>query len=104
MTTHYDLFVEPEVIQQRKQLPGNVRQRIKGLITELATTPRPPQSIPLDTSELNVPADTELLSIRIDSWRIIYAISDAEEWVWVWGMRKRPPYDYDDLVDFVESI
>ncbi len=46
----------------------------------------------------------ELRRIKLEKWRIIYAVNDVEEWVWVWGVRKRPPYDYDDLADFAESL
>lgn len=100
----YDLFIEAEAHEQRKRLPGNVRQRIGRAIHSLSQSPRPSASEPLDVSGLNVPSDIEMRRIRLDRWRIVYAINDAEGWVWVWRIRRRPPYDYDDLVEFVEQM
>lgn len=82
----------------------HVRQRIKRAIDNLARGPRPHQSQPLDTTDLEVPENVELRRIRIDRWRLIYAINDSEKWVWIWGVRKRPPYAYEDLEDLVKSI
>jgi mRNA interferase RelE/StbE len=104
MTQQYDLFIEPTAHQQRKQLPGQVRQRIKRAIDDLAQEPRPHSSKKLDTSGLEVPKDVELRRIRLDKWRFIYAVNDVEKWVWVWRIRKRPPYDYEDLTDLAKSL
>jgi mRNA interferase RelE/StbE len=35
--------------------------------------------------------------LRIDNWRIIYAIREADYTVGVIAVRKRPLYDYEDL-------
>jgi mRNA-degrading endonuclease RelE of RelBE toxin-antitoxin system len=104
MIPPYDLLIEPPAHQQRKRLPGHVRQRIKRAIDKLAQDPRPHNSQELDTSGLGVPAHIEIRRIRIDKWRLIYAVNDREKWVWVWGVRKRPPYDYEDLAELVRSI
>jgi len=58
----------------------------------------------LDTTGLDVPADVELRRIRMEKWRLIYAVNDTDGWVWVWGVRKRPPYDYDDLEEMAEKL
>ena len=58
----------------------------------------------LDTSGLEVPADIEIRRFRLDPWRLVYAIHDAETWVWLLALRRRPPYDYDDLADLVGRI
>jgi mRNA interferase RelE/StbE len=74
-------------------LPGPVRQRVRQAIDGLGTQPRPQQS-----RQLDVPATpTELRRLRIDRWRLIYAVSDDRRWVWVLAVRRRPPYDYEDL-------
>jgi hypothetical protein len=39
-----------------------------------------------------------------ERWRIIYAVSDAERWVWVLGIRHLPPYDYEDLSELVGRL
>ncbi len=100
----YDLFIEAEAHEQRKRLPGNLRQRIGHLIESLGKSPRPSASEPLDVSGLNVPLGIELRRIRLDPWRIVYAVNDDEAWVWIWRIRRRPPYDYDDLVDFINQM
>lgn len=93
----YQVFIETEVHRNRKQLPGNIRQRIARTIDDLAANPRPTNSQVLDINELNIPPNIELRRVRIDRWRIVYAISDQEQWVWVLGVHRRPPYDYEDI-------
>ena len=50
----------------------------------------------MDTSRLPE-IDVELRRLRIERWRIVYAITEAELYVDVLAVRKRPPYDYGDL-------
>jgi mRNA interferase RelE/StbE len=38
-----------------------------------------------------------LRRLRIERWRIVYAITEAGRYVDVLAIRKRPPYDYGDL-------
>jgi mRNA interferase RelE/StbE len=104
MTQVYELLIEPTAHQQRKQVPGHIRQRVKRAIDDLATEPRPHYSKQLDISRLDVPKNVELRRIRLDKWRLIYAINEVEKWVWIWGVRKRPPYDYEDLNDLTQSL
>ena len=98
------LLIEPAAHKQRKKLPGNVRQRIKRAIGGLAQNPRPYFSEKLNTEGLELPEGVELRRIRLEKWRIIYAVNDPEEWVWVWGLRKRPPYDYQDLEELTGQM
>jgi mRNA-degrading endonuclease RelE of RelBE toxin-antitoxin system len=51
--SQFSVYVVPEEFQAIKKLPGNVRQRIKRAIDDLADNPRPPQSKQLDTSPDN---------------------------------------------------
>jgi mRNA interferase RelE/StbE len=39
--SQYSLYFVPEEFQALKKLPGNVRQRIKRAINDLANNPRP---------------------------------------------------------------
>jgi hypothetical protein len=41
--SRYTVYVTPRAWDEIKALPGNMRQRIRRLITDLATDPRPPQ-------------------------------------------------------------
>jgi mRNA interferase RelE/StbE len=104
MTKRYDVWVEPAVHQARKRLPGRFRQRVKQAIVALADDPRPPKSRPLDVSDLDMPPGVELRRIRMDPWRVVYAVNDAEAWVWVLAVRKRPPYDYENLEELLAEI
>ncbi|HAI67947.1 MAG TPA: type II toxin-antitoxin system RelE/ParE family toxin [Gammaproteobacteria bacterium] len=100
----YELLIEPIAHQQRKQLPGHIRQRVKRAIDDLEIEPRPHYSKQLDISRFDVPVDVELRRIRLDKWRLIYAVNDIEKWIWIWGVRKRPPYDYEDLTELTQSL
>jgi len=40
---------------------------------------------------------SELYRIRMDRWRILYLVDEAERTVDVLAVRRRPPYDYGDL-------
>jgi mRNA-degrading endonuclease RelE of RelBE toxin-antitoxin system len=100
----YELLIEPEVYKERKRLPGHARQRIKQVFDSLVEEPRPPRSQPLDVTELNVPSGVEVRRLRMDRWRVIYAVNDDERWVWVLAICRRPPYDYEDLDDLVARL
>jgi mRNA interferase RelE/StbE len=62
--SRYSLYVTPSAWREMKQLPGNMRQRIKRAVDALTDSP----------------------------------------FVDVLGVRKRPPYDYSDLVQLVSDI
>ena len=100
----YDLYLEPEVHAARRALPGNLRQRVRRVIDDLGVTPRPAESRLLDTAGIDLPASIELRRIRIERWRIIYAVSDIDRWVWLLAIRRRPPYDYEDLPELASWL
>lgn len=100
----YELLVEPDVHTARTDLPGNVRQRAKRAIGELAVVPRPPHSDLLDVTGLGVPDNMELRRLRLATWRVVYAVSDEEGWVWVLAIHRRPPYDYQDLQELAARL
>lgn len=58
----------------------------------------------MDVEGLGVQQAIELRRIRLDSWRLVYAVSSSENWVWVLAVRRRPPYDYEDLEGLVHRI
>ncbi len=93
----YDLWLEPEVHDARKSLPGNVRQQVRRAIDHLAIDPRPSTSAPLDVADLVVSLGIEVRRLQLRPWRILYAVNDDERWVWVLAIRRRLPYDYEDL-------
>lgn len=92
----YTIYVIPPAWREIKKLPGHMRQRIKRTIGGLASEPRPPKS-----KELDVEFGHELRRIRLDRWRIVYAIVEDDRWIDVLAVRKRPPYDYVDLEELL---
>ena len=98
------LLIDPEAHAARKRLPGHVRQRLKRAIESLAVDPRGHGSIALDLSGIQVPPGIELRRLRIEEWRVIYAVRDDDSWVWVLAIRRRPPYDYGDLGDLTHPL
>ncbi|XGV95425.1 MAG: type II toxin-antitoxin system RelE/ParE family toxin [Leptolyngbya sp. BL-A-14] len=98
--SRYTIYITPETFQSIKNLPGSIRQRIKPAIQNFAEEPRPSQS-----KQLNLPDfEQELWRLRLDSWRIIYVISQADKVIDVLAVRKRPPYDYGDLQTLLEQL
>lgn len=91
--SQYTVYVSPSAWREVRDLPGNTRHRIRRAIDSLTVEPRPIQSKRLDAPSVGA----ELRRLRLDRWRIVYAVSDNERIVDVLAVRKRPPYDYSDL-------
>ena len=96
----YRVFVTPAAVKEIKSLSGNMRQRVRRAITQLAAQPRPSDSKEL-AQELT---PREARRQRIENWRIIYTISEDETTIDVLGVRKRPPYDYADLERLLDQF
>jgi mRNA interferase RelE/StbE len=96
----YVVHVTPAAWKEMKALPGHMRQRVRKAVDDLADEPRPSKSKKLDLPDL----PTEVRRLRLDRWRIVYAVSDAEETVDVFAIRKRPPYDYGDLESILKDF
>lgn len=96
----YTIYVAPETFQAIKELPGNIRQRIRQAIQNLSENPRPSQSKRLELPDV----EAEIWRLRLENWRILYAIDESERIVDVLAVRKRPPYDYGDLEKLLEEL
>ena len=83
--SQYRVYVTPEALAEIKDLPGNIRQRIRQAIKGLAHQPNFAQSKQL---QFNIP-DRQLFRIRLDNWRIIYAVTESENAIDVLAGRKR---------------
>ena len=46
----------------------------------------------------------ELRRLRLDKWRVVYAITEEDQAVDVVAVRKRPPYDYGDLETLLADL
>lgn len=100
----YEIFLEPEIHSARHTLPGNIRQRFYRAINALADNPYPPKSRPLDLSGLAIPEGVVIYRLRLEHWRLIYAVNDLEKWIRIIGLYRRPPYDYENLAEIVEKV
>jgi mRNA interferase RelE/StbE len=98
--SEYKVYVTPACFKEINSLPGHIRQRIRKAISDLADNPRPSQSKVLNFPDIEV----ELRRLRLDKWRVLYAIEEADKAVDVFAVRKRPPYDYSDLEQLIEDI
>ena len=54
---------------------------------------------PHNSRQLTYQSEYDIYRIRLQTWRIIYAIDEVWKEVPVMAIRQRPPYDYDDLDD-----
>lgn len=98
--TRYDVYVTPLALASMRGLPGHMRQRVRREVQVLVVTPRPSHS-----RQLDFPAsEWELRRLRLDQWRVIYAIIEEDRQIAVLAVRKRPPYDYGDLGQLIEGI
>ncbi len=98
--SRYSVYIIPDTFKEIKNLPGNIRQRVRKSISELADNPRPHNSKQLNISDF----EEELWRLRLDNWRIVYVITEADKIVDVIAVRKRPPYDYGDLLVLLEHL
>ena len=104
--SRYTVYIIPEAFEEVKDLPGNIRQRIKRAIRSLGENAKPSESKILDITEIAPDLEPErlLMRIRINRWRIVYAITESEKAIDVLAVRKRPPYDYQDLERLLNKI
>jgi mRNA interferase RelE/StbE len=97
--SNYTVYITPQAFQEIKSLPGNIRQRVRQAIRNLAENPRPSQS-----KQLDIPFELDLWRLRIDNWRIVYGITEADKIVDILTVRKRPPYNYEDLETLLTDV
>ncbi len=96
----YKVWIAPLAAAETDATPGNVRQVLKRAMRDMGIDPRPTGS-----KELNWPPESfQPRRLKIRNWRIIYAVDDVAQWVWVLAVRKRPPYDYGDLSGLLARV
>jgi len=83
--------------EELRHLPGNVRRQIIAAVDGLERDARPAASRALVLPD----EKREIRRLRLGYWRIIYLI--IEEQPLVLAIRRRPPYDYADLVSLIED-
>jgi mRNA interferase RelE/StbE len=89
--------LSPDVQADLRRLPGNIRRRMIVEIDNLERDPRPARS-----KQLSIDGEKrEIRRLRLDKWRVIYLV--LEEQPVIFAIRKRPPYNYEDLKDLIEE-
>ena len=88
----YRVKIPKTVHQEIERLPGNIRQRVKKTIAELAFEPRPPNASELE-DEL-----ADFWRIKFEDHRIIYGIDDDVITVEIVRVAKRTPRTYAELI------
>jgi len=99
----YQVQISERAEKEIRRLPGNFRQRVIRLLHNLEHIPQPVDSIPLDLTDSSIilAADMELRRIRMEVWRILYLIEHDIHLITILTIRKRPPYQYEDLADLL---
>jgi mRNA interferase RelE/StbE len=97
----YTVYITPSAWHEIKDLPGHIRQQVKRAIDALADNPQPPTS---QTLALPEELNYDVRRLRLDKWRVVYAITEEDKAVDVLAVRKRPPYDYSDLEKLLASM
>ena len=98
------LWVEPAALDEIAALPGHVRQRIRRAVSDLLNA-----ACPTYSRALEIPTDVQIEGLearrlRIDGWRVLYVIDQEWEIITVLAVRKRPPYNYDDLQELLGRV
>jgi mRNA interferase RelE/StbE len=96
----YHLWIKNEAKTEMRRLPGHMRQQIRQAVQNLISEPRPSSSQPIKP-----PAEfeLELRRIRLKDWRVIYVIDENWSEIGVLAVRKRPPYNYEDLSELLKG-
>jgi len=95
---------KPRVILDRrardnlKKIPGNTRQAIIAELNALVCSPRPAKSQRLVIEK----ESREVRRLRLGKWRIIYLVQDEQPVIL--AIRRRPPYDYQDLEELLKDL
>jgi len=98
--SRYSVYITPGAWTEVEELPGHIRQRVRHAIRDLAKESQPANSQQLSISGIQ----QEVRRIRLDKWRIIYAITESDNVIDVLAIRKRPPYDYGDLAGLLQNL
>ncbi len=101
----YTIYVTPTAWDEVQDLPGHMRQRVRRAIAALADEPRPAESKALVRPIQEEPIDAqgtavhtedqplepahELRRIRLDRWRIVYAITETDQAIDSYGAGTR---------------
>jgi mRNA interferase RelE/StbE len=97
----YSVYIRPDAHKEIDCLPGHVRQRVRRAVLSLQDDPRPSQG---KCMEYGLGPQQELWRLRLDAWRVVYLIDQEWSQVYVLAVRKRPPYQYEDLTELLTEV
>jgi mRNA interferase RelE/StbE len=97
----FKVYVLPQANKEIDRLPGYVRHRVRRAVIGLRDDPKPVASVRLK-SDLGL--GRELWRLRIDTWRVVYLIDQEGGGIYVLAVRKRPPYQYEDLASLLTAV
>lgn len=100
LVSRYTVYVTPVALRELRELPGNIRQRARRAIDDLAENPRPAASQQLDLPQV----EASVWRQRMDRWRNVYIITELDRFVDVLAVRRRPPYDYGDIAELLSQL
>lgn len=102
----YQIEITQPARGEIRYLPGHIRQRVLRELKSLTNDPHPhrSQEMNLEKSGAALPPGITLHRIRLDLWRIIYVIESEWQRITVLAVRKRPPYQYEDLEDLIQKL
>jgi len=102
----YRVDVRREAHIEIRKLPGHARAVILEALKALAVTHDPPRSTLLDLAglDVSVPPGITLWRLRLDPWRIVYAVDEPQRRIVVLAIRRRPPYRYEDIGDLADAV
>jgi mRNA interferase RelE/StbE len=101
----YRVEVTNEARKEIRNVSGHLRARILEVLRTLEHTYNPPGSRQLDLTKLEEPSlqEISLWRMRLDTWRVIYAVNSKDNTISVLAIRQRPPYQYEDLKKILRS-
>jgi len=97
----YNVYVRPEARKEIDRLAGHVRERVRRAVLGLQDDPRPSQG---KCMEYDLGPSRQLWRLRLEAWRVVYLIDQEWNQVYVLGVRKRPPYQYEDLASLLDEM
>jgi len=84
----YRLLFHPKVEKQLSKIPRPYAERIAEAIRNLKNDPRPPQIVHLDQ---------EMYRLRVGDYRVIYAVFDDDQTIYIGKIARRTKTTYRDV-------
>lgn len=97
----FKVYIQPDAGKEIDRLPGYVRQRIRRAVIGLREDPEPASAVQLN---YDLGAEREIWRLRLDTWRAVYVVDRKWSGVYVLAVRKRPPYQYEDLTSLLVDL